>query len=102
MRLAEAELGEVGTQLARRELVGGQHGADVGRLGQDAGQGQLDQPVLPVVVDDAVLTLPAGRGPAILVRAVDPAGVDQRGQREHLLHRAGLVGQVERAGAAGP
>ena len=40
---------------------------------------------------DAVLRGRAARGTAILVRGVTLPGVDQRADRQHLLHRAGLV-----------
>ena len=96
---AETERVEVGAQLALLEPVGGQHGADVGGLGQDAGQREPDLAVLEVVVDDPVLAGQAARHGELRARG-HPAGVDQRGEGEHLLDRAGLVGQVDRPGPA--
>ncbi len=67
---------QVADELERRERVGGEHGADVGRLGDDAGQRELDVAVVEPVADDAVLARAATAGPGASCRGVTlPASI---------------------------
>ena len=87
--LAEPELREVPAQLAGAEPVGGPHGADVGGLGEDAGEGEL-KPAVPETVADHAAVAPELRRHHDPGSRGDLARIDEGAQRERLLDRPRL------------
>ncbi len=84
---------------AGRHPQRGADGAEVGRLGEDAGRRQVERPVGPVVVDGVAVEGQRRRHADVRGRGDQP-GIEQGAERQHLLDAARLVDVLDRPAAA--